>query len=153
MQAAIKGGPVVSNIRYPRQFVMLQTFVSFVVIFTFFLAGSASSAFAASDLGAAKGFAVLSANGDVSFKNRVNIAQVNVSGASTCPGAVGCPGNVGGTTVLMGRGNASAPDTVSSDVLGSVTSPQGLNCASNPPGTTTTCLGNDSEIAGQMHHR
>jgi len=46
----------------------------------------------------------------------------------------------------MGRGNASAPDTVSGDVLGSATSPQGLNCAGNPPGI---CLGNDSEIAGQ----
>ena len=91
-----------SNIRYPRQFVMLQTFVSLVVIFTFFVAGSASSAVAASDLGAAKRFAVLSANGDVSFKNRVNIAQVNASGSTTCPGAVECPGNVGGTTVLDG---------------------------------------------------
>jgi len=49
----------------------------------------------------------------------------------------------------MGRGNASAPDTVSGDVIGSASSQQGLNCAGNPPGTTSICLGNDSEIAGQ----
>jgi choice-of-anchor A domain-containing protein len=33
-------------------------------------------------------------------------------------------------------------------VIGSATAPQGLNCSNNPPGTTTICLGNDSEIAG-----
>jgi choice-of-anchor A domain-containing protein len=123
--------------------------VPFVLTFTFLLAISAINASAASDLGAAKGFAVLSSGGDVSLKNRVNIASVSVSGSVACPGAVGCLGNVGGTTVLMGRGNASAPDTVSGDVIGSAGPPQGLNCAGNPPGTTSICLGNDSEIAGQ----
>ena len=137
---------VVSDYRHPRQF---ATFVPFVLTFTFFLAISAVSASAASDMGAAKGFAVLSANADVSFKNRINIAAVSVSGSVACPGAVGCPDNVGGMTILMGRGNASAPDTVSGDVIGSASSPQGLNCAGNPPGETTICLGNDSEIAGQ----
>lgn len=138
-----------SDYRCPRQFATLKPVVPFVLTFTFFLAVSAVSASAASDLGAAKGFAVLSSSADVSFKNRVNIAAVSVSGPAACPGAVGCPGSVGGTTILMGRGNASAPDTVSGDVIGSATSPQGLNCAGNPPGATTICLGNDSEIAGQ----
>ncbi len=96
--------------------------------------------------GAAGSFAVLS-GADVSMKNRVNINQVNVS-AVTCPGSVGCPGDVGGTTVLMGRGNASAPDTISGDVIGTAASTAGLDCANNPPGTTSVCLGNDSEIAG-----
>jgi hypothetical protein len=95
--------------------------------------------------GAAASFAVLSAS-DVTFKNRVNINQVGTAG--NCPGSVGCPGDVGGVTVLMGRGNAAAPDTVSGDVAASATSSQGLNCAGNPPGTTAICLGNDSEIAG-----
>jgi hypothetical protein len=139
----------VSDYRSPSQFTTLKTIVPFVLTFTFFLAISAKSASAASDLGAAKGFAVLSSGGDVTMKNRVNIASVNVSGSVACAGALGCPGNVGGTTVLMGRGNASAPDTVSGDVIGSASSPQGLNCAGNPPGTTSICLGNDSEIAGQ----
>jgi hypothetical protein len=139
----------VSDNRHPRQFATLRTLVPFALTLTFFLAISAVSASAASDLGAAKGFAVLSSNADVSFKNRVNIAAVSVSGSVACPGAVGCPGNVGGVTVLMGRGNASAPDTISGDVIGSASSPQGLNCAGNPPGTTSICLGNDSEIAGQ----
>ena len=138
-----------SDYRYPRQFTTIGAIVPFVLTFTFFLAISAISASAASDLGAAKGFAVLSSGGDVTLKNRVNIAAVNVSGSVTCPGAVGCPGNMGGATILMGRGNASAPDTISGDVIGSASSPQGLNCAGNPPGTTTICLGNDSEIAGQ----
>jgi choice-of-anchor A domain-containing protein len=119
------------------------------VTFVFFLAVASPSASAASDLGAAKGFAVLSSSADVSLKNRVNISQITASGSPACPGAVGCPGSIGGTTILMGRGNASAPDTVSGDVIGSVSSPQGLSCAGNPPGTTTICLGNDSEIAGQ----
>jgi len=138
----------VSDNRHPRQFTIFRTVVLFVFRFVLFLAISAPHASAA-DLGAAKGFAVLSSGGDVTLKNRVNIAAVSVSGAVTCPGAVGCPGNVGATTILMGRGNAAAPDTVSGDVLGSASSPQGLNCAGNPPGATTICLGNDSEIAGQ----
>lgn len=96
--------------------------------------------------GAANAYAVLSAS-DVTMKNRVNIGQVSVSAAS-CPGAVGCPGNVGGTTVLMGRGNAAAPDTISGDVVAASTSLQGLDCSGNPPGTTSVCLGNDSEVAG-----
>lgn len=100
----------------------------------------------AADAGAAKSFAVLSSS-DVTLKNRVSIAQVNVS-PSTCPGSVGCPGSIGGTTVLMGRGNASAPDTVSGDVIASANSSQGLNCSNNPPGTTSICLGNDSEVVG-----
>lgn len=137
-----------SDIRHPRQLATLKTVVPFALSFAFFLAISTPLA-AASDLGAAKGFAVLSSGGDVSLKNRVNIAAVSVSGSVTCPGAVGCPGNMGGTTILMGRGNAAAPDTVSGDVIGSASSPQGLNCAGNPPGTTIICLGNDSEIAGQ----
>jgi len=140
---------VVSDNRHPSQSRTLRTVLPFVVSFVLFLAIPAPLASAASDLGAAKGFAVLSSSGDVSLKNRVNIAAVSVSGSVTCPGATGCPANMGGTTVLMGRGNASAPDTVGGDVIGSVSSPQGLNCAGNPPGTTTICLGNDSEIAGQ----
>jgi choice-of-anchor A domain-containing protein len=48
----------------------------------------------------------------------------------------------------MGRGNASSPDTVSGDVIGSANSSTGLNCAKNAPGTTAICLGNDSEVAG-----
>ena len=135
--------------RHPRQFTIFRTVVLFVFSFVLFLAISAPLASAASDLGLAKGFAVLSSGGDVTFKNRVNIAAVSVSGTLSCPGAVGCPGSVGATTILMGRGNAAAPDTVSGDVLGSASSPQGLNCAGNPPGTTSICLGNDSEIAGQ----
>ncbi len=103
---------------------------------------------AAQDPGAAKSFAVLSSS-DVSFKNRVNINQVSGSASLACPGSVGCPGNVGGITVLMGRGNASAPDTVSGDVIASANTSTGLNCAKNAPGTTAICLGNDSEIAGQ----
>ena len=96
--------------------------------------------------GTSAGFAVLSSS-DVTLKNRVNISQAAVSPAS-CPGSAGCPGNVGGTTILMGRGNSAAPDTVSGDVIASATSVQGLNCSNNPPGTTSVCLGNDSEIAG-----
>ena len=138
-----------SDNRHPHQFARVRAVAPFVLTFILFLTISAISARAASDLGAAKGFAVLSSSADVSFKNRVNISAVSVSGSVACPGAVGCPGNVGGTTVLMGRGNASAPDTVSGDVIGSASSPQGLNCAGNPPGTTSICLGNDSEIAGQ----
>jgi len=102
----------------------------------------------AQDLGAAKSFAVLS-SGDVTFKNRVNINQASGSASPVCPGSVGCPGDVGGVTVLMGRGNASSPDTVSGDVIGSANSSAGLNCAKNAPGTTAICLGNDSEVAGQ----
>jgi hypothetical protein len=105
--------------------------------------GLTSHAFAQ---GAANSFAVLSSS-DVTLKNRVNISQVSVS-AVTCPGSVGCPGDVGGTTVLMGRGNAAAPDTISGDVVASATSLQGLDCSGNPPGTTAICLGNDSEVAG-----
>jgi choice-of-anchor A domain-containing protein len=99
------------------------------------------------DLGAAKSFAVLS-SGDVSFKNRVNINRVSSSTGVICPGSAGCPADVGGVTVLMGRGNASSPDTVSGDVIGSANSSVGLNCANNAPGTTAICLGNDSEVAG-----
>lgn len=102
---------------------------------------------ASQNLGAANSFAVLS-SGDVSFKNRVNINQVSGTAGGVCPGAVGCPGDVGGVTVLMGRGNASSPDTVSGDVIGSANSSTGLNCAKNAPGTTAICLGNDSEVAG-----
>lgn len=100
----------------------------------------------AADPGAAKSFAVLSTT-DVTLRNRVAIAQANASPAS-CPGSVGCPGSIGGTTVLMGRGNASAPDTISGNVIASANSSQGLNCANNPPGTTAICLGNDSEVTG-----
>jgi choice-of-anchor A domain-containing protein len=96
--------------------------------------------------GAAAGFAVLSSS-DVTLKNRVNINAAPGSPAS-CPGAVGCPGSIGATTVLMGRGNAAAPDMISGDVLASATAAQGLNCANNPPGSTSICLGNDSEVAG-----
>jgi len=96
--------------------------------------------------GASADFAVLSSS-DVTLKNRVNISTAAVSPAS-CPGSAGCPGNIGGTTILMGRGNGAAPDTVSGDVIASATSLQGLNCSNNPPGTTSICLGNDSEIAG-----
>lgn len=91
-------------------------------------------------------YAILSA-ADVSMKNRVNIFQVSAT-PSTCPGSVGCAGDVGGTTILMGRGNAAAPDTIAGDVIASATSLQGLDCANNPPGTTAICTGNDSEIAG-----
>jgi len=94
----------------------------------------------------AASYAILSA-ADVSMKNRVNIFQVSASPGS-CPGSVGCKGDVGGTTVLMGRGNAAAPDTIAGDVIASETSLQGLDCANNAPGTTAICLGNDSEIAG-----
>lgn len=94
----------------------------------------------------ANSFAVLSAS-DVTMKNRVNINQASVS-AANCPGSVGCPGDVGGITVLMGRGNAAAPDTISGDVIASSNSSAGLDCANNPPGTTAICLGNDSEVAG-----
>jgi hypothetical protein len=96
--------------------------------------------------GASAGFAVLGSS-DVTLKNRVNISRAAGSPAS-CPGSTGCPGNVGGTTILMGRGNGAAPDTVSGDVIGSANSAQGLNCSNNPPGSTSICLGNDSEIAG-----
>jgi choice-of-anchor A domain-containing protein len=102
---------------------------------------------ASQNLGAANTFAVLS-SGDVTFKNRVNVNQASSSGGPVCPGSVGCPGNVGGVTVLMGRGNASSPDTVSGNVIASASSSQGLNCAKNAPGTTAICLGNDSEVAG-----
>ncbi len=96
--------------------------------------------------GVSNGFAILSSS-DVTLKNRVNINQVSVAPGS-CPGSAGCPGNVGGTTVLMGRGNAAAPDMISGDVIASANASQGLNCSNNPPGTTAICLGNDSEIAG-----
>jgi len=96
--------------------------------------------------GTSAGFAVLSSS-DVTLKNRVNISTVAAS-PSSCPGSPGCSGNIGGTTILMGRGNGSAPDTVAGDVIASASSSQGLNCSNNPPGTTSICLGNDSEIAG-----
>jgi hypothetical protein len=96
--------------------------------------------------GAANNFAVLSSS-DVTLKNRVNVSPPNVL-PGACPGSVGCPASVGGTTVLMGRGNAAAPDTISGDVVASANSSQGLNCSNNPPGTTSICLGNDSEVAG-----
>lgn len=115
----------------------------FLVMFVFTGAPKAQAA----DPGAAKSFAVLSSS-DVTLRNRVAIAQVNVA-PSSCPGSVGCPGSIGGTTVLMGRGNASAPDTISGNVIASANSSQGLNCANNPPGTTAICLGNDSEVTGQ----
>jgi hypothetical protein len=95
---------------------------------------------------ASAGFAVLSSS-DVTLKNRVNIKQSALS-STYCPGSAGCPGDVGGTTILMGRGNGAAPDAVSGDVIASANSSQGLNCSNNPPGTTSICLGNDSEIAG-----
>ena len=97
--------------------------------------------------GAAAGFALLSSS-DVTLKNRVNIGAGSGSPTS-CPGSVGCPANVGATTVLMGRGNGAAPDTVGGDVVASASAAQGLNCSNNPPGTTAICLGNDSEIAGR----
>jgi choice-of-anchor A domain-containing protein len=81
------------------------------------------------------------------MKNRVSINQVSVT-QDACPGSVGCAGNIGGTTILMGRGNAAAPDLISGDVIASANASQGLNCSNNPPGTTAICLGNDSEIAG-----
>jgi len=81
--------------------------------------------------GQSSAFAVLSSS-DVTMKNRVSINR----------------GNVGGTTILMGRGNAAAPDLISGDVIASANASQGLNCSNNPPGTTAICLGNDSEIAG-----
>jgi len=96
--------------------------------------------------GTAASFAVLSSS-DVTLKNRVNIGNAAVL-PSSCPGSAGCVGNIGGTTILMGRGNGSAPDTVAGDVIASASSSQGLNCSNNPPGTTSICLGNDSEIAG-----
>ena len=110
------------------------------------LIASVLMSFAPAALAQSNSFAALSSS-DVSMKNRVNIYQVSAVGG-TCPGSVGCPGDVGGTTVLMGRGNASAPDTISGDVIASATSAAGLDCANNPPGTTSICLGNDSEIAG-----
>jgi len=96
--------------------------------------------------GTSAGFSVLSSS-DVTLKNRVNIGTAAVS-PSSCPGSPGCAGNIGGTTILMGRGNGSAPDTVAGDVIASASSAQGLSCSNNPPGTTSICLGNDSEIAG-----
>jgi hypothetical protein len=96
--------------------------------------------------GTSAAFAVLSSS-DVTLKNRVNINPAAVSPAS-CPGSTGCPANLGGTTILMGRGNGAAPDTIGGDVVASANSSQGLNCSNNPPGTTSICLGNDSEIAG-----
>jgi hypothetical protein len=96
--------------------------------------------------GTSASFAVLSSS-DVTLKNRVNISTAAVSPLS-CPGSVGCAGKIGSTTILMGRGNGSAPDTVAGDVIASASSSQGLNCSNNPPGTTSICLGNDSEIAG-----
>jgi choice-of-anchor A domain-containing protein len=117
------------------------------VILTFLVALSFTRTAASQSLGAAQSFAVLS-SGDVTFKNRVNVNQASGSQGGICPGSVGCPGDVGGITVLMGRGNASAPDTVSGDVIGSANASQGLNCSGNPPGTTAICLGDDSEIAG-----
>ena len=80
--------------------------------------------------GTSPNFAILSSS-DVTLKNRVNVG-----------------GDVAGTTILMGRGNASAPDMISGDVIASANASQGLNCSNNPPGTTAICLGNDSEIAG-----
>jgi hypothetical protein len=100
---------------------------------------------ASQSLGAAASFAVLS-SGDVTFKNRDNVNKAESSSGGACPGSVGCPGDVGGVTVLMGRGNGAAPDTVSGDVIASASSSQGLNCSGNPPGTTAICLGNDSEV-------
>ena len=85
----------------------------------------------------ASSFAVLSSS-DVSMKNRVNINSASSGTAA----------NVGGTTVLMGRGNAAAPDTIGGDVIGTTAASAGLDCANNPPGTTAVCLGNDSEISG-----
>ncbi|MBV8049724.1 MAG: choice-of-anchor A family protein [Acidobacteriaceae bacterium] len=109
---------------------------------------SSTRAAAGQSLGPAASFAVFS-SADVAFKNRVNISQpTTTSMVGMCPGSVGCPADVGGTTVLMGRGNAAAPDTVAGDVIASAVSTQGLNCSGNPPGTTAICLGNDSEISG-----
>lgn len=142
-----QGDSALEHNGHPGRAVWLNDVARMVVSIAVF-ALAITVAAAATDLGAAKNFAVLSSGGDVSLKNRVNINQVSASGA-VCPGAPGCPGSVGGTTVLMGRGNAAAPDTVSGDVFGTATAPQGLNCANNPPGTTAICLGNDSEIAGQ----
>ena len=85
----------------------------------------------------ASSFAVLSSS-DVSMKNRVNINSASSGTAA----------NVGGTTVLMGRGNAAAPDTIGGDVIGTTAASAALDCANNPPGTTAVCLGNDSEISG-----
>lgn len=100
---------------------------------------------ASQSLGTAASFAVLS-SGDVTFKNRDNVNAP--SGEGICPGPVGCLGDVSGVTVLMGRGNGAAPDTVSGDVIASASSALGLNCSGNPPGTTAICLGNDSEVGG-----
>ena len=99
-----------------KQIVILATCTGIVAV------GLVSSALAQ---GAANNFAVLSPN-DVSLKNRVNISQVAVTHGA-CPGAVGCPGSIGGATVLMGRGNAAAPDTISGDVIASATASQDLN--------------------------
>jgi len=103
---------------------------------------------ARADLGAAKSFAVLSSGGNVSLKNRDRISKVPIPGAVSCPGAAGCRSDVGGKTVLMGRGNGAVPDQINANVIASASASQGLNCAGAAPGSTAICLGNNSAVTG-----
>lgn len=100
------------------------------------------------DLGSAKSFVVLSSRGTVVFQNRDNVSKATFPGSVTCPNAAGCTMRIGGKTILMGRGNATAPDQVAGDLIASATASQGLNCSGLKPGTTAICLGNTSSIAG-----
>src|ERR1041384_3032396 len=99
------------------------------------------------DLGSASSFAILSSSG-VTFRNRVIVHPVVIPGTTTCFGAANCIMRVGGTTVLMGRGNSVAPDQVGGDVIASASAAQGINCAGAPPGSTAICFGNLSSVTG-----
>jgi choice-of-anchor A domain-containing protein len=100
------------------------------------------------DLGYAKSFVILSSGGSVTLRNRDIVSKATIAGATTCPGAAGCTMRLGGNTILMGRGNSTAPDQIGGDVIAGATTSQGLNCAGVTPGTTAICLGNMSSISG-----
>jgi hypothetical protein len=100
------------------------------------------------DLGSAKSFVVLSSGGSVTFQNRDAVTKTTITGATTCPEAAGCIMRLGGSTILIGRGNSTGADQISGDLIAGATASQGLNCSGQKPGTTAICLGNITSVAG-----
>jgi len=100
------------------------------------------------DLGSAKSFVVLSSGGSVTLQNRDAVTKATITGATTCPDAAGCTMRLGGSTILIGRGNSTGADQVSGDLIARATASQGLNCSGLKPGTTAICLGNIASVAG-----
>jgi hypothetical protein len=93
------------------------------------------------DLGSAKSFVVLSSGGSVTLQNRDAVSKATITGEpTTCPEAAGCTMRLGGSTILIGRGNSTGADQISGDLIASATASQGLNCSGQKPGTTAKIM-------------